>query len=338
MAARDVTETAIAEGRPTHSHQRHWYRLALAATLVLVAFVIVMLPLAIRSMQQVLGRAPDPLFDFVTGRQLDPAATAAAEKEATYINLGLISLDEENGLITIAVSGNRTCGSACATITMTLTALDNDADQRRGLPPSTTVTIKPSDTVFSQSVQLPVRGQPSLYPFDDYSLWLGVGGIVTTSDGKTVEITPDTIPTHAVVTFQNRISDMVMDKPVPIDPQMARSETDPFHFLAVQALNFTRPAYLEVLTVVLVVLIAVSAAMALFTRGIDELALGFGSLILGIWGVRSVLMPNSLSTPTAVDLALTWVILFLLLGLIIRAAMHFQRHSELPILKVPRRH
>jgi hypothetical protein len=308
----------------------------LAATLVLVAFVIIMLPLAIRSMQQVLGRGTDPLFDFVTGRQIDPTQ---AEQEATYINLGLISLDEVNGQITIAISGNRTCGTTCATINVTLTALDNDADQRRGFPPSATVTIKPTDVIFSQSVTLPVRGQPSLYPFDDYSLWLGVGGIVTTADGKSVEIIPDTIPTHAVVTFQNRINDMVMDTPVPIDPQATRSETDPFHFLAVQSLNFTRPAYLEVLTVVLVVLIAVSAAMALFTRGIDELALGFGSLILGIWGVRSVLMPTSLSTATAVDLALTWVILFLLLGLIIRAALHFQSRSELPsIPKVPLRH
>jgi hypothetical protein len=332
-----VSETTTAADHPTHSHRRHWYRLALAATLVLVTFVIVMLPLAIRSMQQVLGRSPDPDFDFVTGQQLNTAATAAAEKEATYINLGLIGLDEENGQITIAVSGNRTCGAACATINLTLTALDNNADQRRGFPPSATITIKPTDVIFSQSVTLPVRGQPSLYPFDDYSLWLGVGGSVTTAD-KTVEITPDTIPAHAVVTFQNRISDMVMDTPVPIDSQTARSETDPFHFLAVQALNFTRPAYLEVLTVVLVLLIAVSASMALFTRGIDELALGFGSLILGVWGVRSILMPNSLSTATAVDLALTWVILFLLLGLIIRAALHFQSRSELPVPKARRRH
>src|SRR3954468_18991791 len=109
-AKSDVSEAATAERHSTHSHRRHWYRLALAATLVLVAFVIVMLPLALRSMQQVLGRGTDPLFDFVTGQQLSSSATAAAEKEATYINLGLIALDEENGQITIAVSGNRTCG------------------------------------------------------------------------------------------------------------------------------------------------------------------------------------------------------------------------------------
>ena len=84
------------------------------------------------------------------------------------------------------------------------------------------------------------------------------------------------------------------------------------------------------LAVALVLLIGVSAAMALVTRGINDLALGIGGLILGIWGVRSVLMPQSIGTITAVDLALSWLILLLLLGLAIRAALHFHRQSELP--------
>jgi hypothetical protein len=79
-----------------------------------------------------------------------------------------------------------------------------------------------------------------------------------------------------------------------------------------------------------VVLITISAAMALFTRGIDELALGFGGLILGVWGVRSVLMPQSMDTITAINLALSWLILLLLLGMALRAALHFLRHSDLP--------
>jgi hypothetical protein len=91
---------------------------------------------------------------------------------------------------------------------------------------------------------------------------------------------------------------------------------------------------LKVLAVVLVVLIAISASLALFTRGIDDLALGFGGIILGVWGVRSVLMPQALSTITAIDLALSWLILLLLLGLAVRAMLHFHRHSDLPL---PRR-
>ena len=129
---------------------------------------------------------------------------------------------------------------------------------------------------------------------------------------------------------------MVMQGPVRLDPEVVRSATDPFGFLAVQAVSFQRPTYLKVLAVVLVLLIAVSASMALFTRGLDELALGVGGLILGVWGVRSVLMPQSLSTVTAVDLALSWVILLLLLGLAVRAALHFHRRSELSVPKLRR--
>ena len=127
-----------------------------------------------------------------------------------------------------------------------------------------------------------------------------------------------------------------MPPPVAIDPQDAHAATDPFAFLAVQSLTFGRPAYLEVLAVVLVALIAISAALALFTRSISELTLGVGGLILGVWGVRSVLMPTSLPTVTAIDLALTWVILLLLLGFALRAILHFHRNSDLPLPR-PRR-
>ena len=127
-----------------------------------------------------------------------------------------------------------------------------------------------------------------------------------------------------------------MVPPVPDGPRDAQAQTAPFTFLTVQSLTFGRPAYLEVLAIVLVLLIAISAALALFTRSVNELALGVGGLILGVWGIRSVLLPTSISTVTAIDLALSWVILLLLLGFAVRAALHFQRHSDLPLPR-PRR-
>jgi hypothetical protein len=310
---------------------RHWYRLALGVTIVLVLGVLAMLPLAVSSMQDVLGRGPDPLYDLLTDEVVTPQDAAAAEAEATYFNLGLVDFDEATGQVTIAISGNRACGENCPTLDLTFASLDDDADQRRGLPPSVTLSLEPDDRVFSQAIQLPVRGQPSLYPFDQYRLWLGVGGVATAADGTSAELRPENVAGQAVITFQNRIADIVMDAPAPLPPEMVRAAADPFGFLAVQALTFERPAYLKVLAVVLVVLIAISATLALFTRGIDELALGFGGIILGVWGVRSILMPQSLPTVTAIDLALSWLILVLLLGLAVRAMLHFHRHSDLPL-------
>jgi hypothetical protein len=310
---------------------------ALVVTVTLVLIVLATLPFALQSMQEVLGRGPDPLYDLATGEVVTPATAAAAEAEAAYVNLGLIALDEATGQVTLAVSGNRTCRESCPALTLDFVALDDDADQRRGLPPSATLDLAPDDRVFSQAVELPVRGQPSLYPFDQYRLWLGVGGIAQRADRTIIEITPDTLTGHAVVTVQNRIPDMVMAAPEPIAPETVRAATDPYGFMVVQSLTIERPAYQKVLAVVLVLLITISAALALFTRGIDELVLGIGGLILGVWGVRSVLMPQALPTITAVDLALTWLILLLLLGLAVRAALHFHRHSDLPLKRLRRR-
>ena len=327
-------EGTAPQAAPPTPH-RQWYRLGLAATLLMVAVVIALLPLAVTSMQDVLGSGPDTLYDLVTGQPVDPAQVIAAEEGAIYINLGLIGLDEGTGLLTIAVSGNRHCTGPCPATTLSFTGLDDDADQRRGLPPSATLTLQPADTVFSQTVQVPVRGQPSLYPFDTYSIWLGVSGVAKDADGTVVELSPSTLGGR-VMSLQNRIPDLVMLPPVSVDPQDAHSVTDPFAFLSVQALTFGRPAYLEVLAVVLVALIAISAALALFTRSVNELALGVGGLILGVWGIRSVLMPTSLPTVTAIDLALSWIILLLLLGFALRTILHFHRHSDLSLPR-PRR-
>ncbi len=323
-------ETAATDDVLLPKPHRHWYRLALVFTIVLVVVVVATLPLAVSSMQEVLGRGPEPLFDLLTGEVITPEA-AAAEKEATYINLGMINLDDSTGLLTLAVSGNRLCGDACPALDLTFLALDDDADQRRGLPPSATLSLTPDDVIFSQTVQLPLRGQPSLYPFDTYQVWLGLGGVATMPDGTTMELHPENLSGRAVVTLQNRIPDMIMDAPTPIHPDAATAVADPFGFLAVQELTFERPAYLKVLAVVLVALIAVSATMALFTREVNDLALGICGLILGVWGIRSILMPQGVSTVTAIDLALSWLILLLLLGLALRAALHFHRHSDLPL-------
>ena len=43
-----------------------------------------------------------------------------------------------------------------------------------------------------------------------------------------------------------------------------------------------------------------------------------------------MLMPQPVPAVTMIDLALSWVIFLLLVGLALRAVMHFYRHSDLP--------
>src|SRR3954466_7193133 len=161
-----MTEGETPQEPVAPSARRHWYRLALVITVLLVVLVLGVLPTAVRSMQEVLGRGSDPLYDVVTGNVVSQATAETAQAETIYLNIGLVDLNETTGQVTLAISGNRNCATTCLKLDLTFASLDDDADQRSGLPPSATLTLAPTDRVFSQSVQLPTRGQPSLYPFD----------------------------------------------------------------------------------------------------------------------------------------------------------------------------
>src|ERR1041384_5127578 len=127
----------------TPASRRRLHRIALALTVTLLVIILLMLPIAIRSMQEVLGRGPDPLYRLASGTVVDVDDADAAQSDSTYVNFGLVGLDESTGEVTIAVSGNRISKDACPKIDLLLASLDNDADTRRGLPPSATLTLTP---------------------------------------------------------------------------------------------------------------------------------------------------------------------------------------------------
>ena len=83
-----------------------------------------------------------------------------------------------------------------------------------------------------------------------------------------------------------------------------------------------RLLHLQVLAVLLVLLVAAAALCAVFLRPFQDLVINVGSLILGIWGIRSILTPSSVSYLTALDLSLSVVILFLLGAITVRALLH----------------
>jgi hypothetical protein len=134
------------------------------------------------------------------------------------------------------------------------------------------MTLDPEDRVFSESVVGPVRGQPSLFPCDEDRFWLGVDGTVTMPDGKVVELPPEAVSASAVMTLQHRNLDKIMKAPTVVDPETMHSVTDPYGFQSINEIAISRPAYLQVLAVVLVVPISVSALTTLHTHGPDDLA------------------------------------------------------------------
>ncbi len=316
---------------------RRWHVPALAVTLLLVVAVVGSLPFAVASMVAEFRGGDDTLYDLRDGRE----AAAGEEVDpggADYLNVAIVAFDEAAGSATLAVSGNRSCGGECQAARMTFFALDDDASQRRGLAPFTAVALAAGEAAFSESIVLPVRGSPTRYPFDRYQMRLGVS--VPPPDA-TAEAGPAAGPQddggRVFATLQNQLDRFVMTDPTAVDPASASSTTDPVVPTDVLALEFRRPVYLPVLAPLLVLLVAASSTMALATQAVDSLMLGVGGLILAVWGVRSVLVPSSLEAVTAVDLALSGVILLLLLGLALRTAFHLHRRAGLRLPRPRRR-
>ncbi len=151
---------------------------------------------------------------------------------------------------------------------------------------------------------------------------------MTDPDGKPESLDRALTDERAVVTLQSQLSQLMIDPPRHIDPVRVMAATDPYAVPLVEALRFPRPDYLKILAVPLITLIAVSGGIALMQRAIDDLLLGIGGLILGVWGIRSVLVTQPLPCVSAIDLALSFVLLFLLVGLTMRLTGHFQRDSN----------
>ena len=318
----DTVDEAFVESVQTAGSKRR-YLAAFVVTAAVVVIVLGLLPSALISMARELrGQAIDIVYDLFTGTEVNVDQTFGPD--TAFVNVTVTNLNESSRTATLTISGHRVCGAICPPTTGTFFSLGNDAAQRRGLPPSAEVTVPGESGTYTFIIQLPVHGTPQLYPFDTYTLLLGWVVSVTLPNGREeVFNTPDLARERVSLTLEDQVVRLNMAPPMPVDPASVRSETDPVDFLLVDRLQWQRPLYLRIVTVLLVLLISASAIFALGLRTLHELVLGIGGIILGIWGVRSVVVQTELPDVTLIDLILAFVMLVLLLSLSIRAARYF---------------
>jgi hypothetical protein len=302
---------------------------AFIITLLVVIGVLGILPTAVISMvNELRGQDENPVYDVFTGQEIDPGQRFSGN--TAFVNVTVTEIDEASRVATLRISGDRICDAICPPVIGSFYSLGNDAAKRRGLPPSASVTVPGESGPYTFTIQLPVSGTPQRYPFDDYTLVLGAIVSAKLPNG-TVDINnrKQLIENNVSMTLEDGVSRLNMLPPEPVDPASVRSPTDPVSFVLVDRLQWQRPQYLRILTVLLVVLISASGIFALGLRTLPELVLGIGGIILGIWGVRSVVVQTPLPDVTLIDLMLGFVILVLLLALSVRATRYFYSISGL---------
>jgi hypothetical protein len=301
--------------------------LAGLAALALTAGLIVV---AVLSVINVLAGSPQDRIYFLSAARPPAGGASQAPVDALTLHVAVVALDEANELATLRVYAVRACPTTCPDASVTLFSLGGPAARELGLPPKATVAAPANTQEVTGTVELPVRGEPTLYPFDTAELVLGVLAQQTRPDGSLVAIRPEAGDPPAYLTLQSQAQGTILAGLEPVDPASVRASVDPDSLLYVRALHFRRPLYAQVLTVLLVGLVAAAAAYNVSTQPVPQLFLGLGGIILGVWGIRGILLAGGPPYITAVDLLLSGVILILLAGLLVRVTFHLRAKRAAP--------
>lgn len=304
-------------------------RLAIAhATVsVIVVAIIVLLPFGIISVVNDL-RHPDVARHELTPRN-DPNGVHAD------IHLEVVALNEWEGTASIRVSAIQSCGRVCPwSDRYIFTSIFGDAPgASTSRPGSAVVELSRSAPDVSTIIKLPVFGDPIRYPFDHYGMGLGVEIDRVQPDGTTTTLTRAEARDYAWITLESRIPRATASAPVAI-PVSGVSDRLPRDSMAtIQDLRFGRPPYLEILSLLLVLLVAAAAAFAVLMRPLDQLVINSGALVLGVWGVRSILLGTGVPGLTMIDIALIVVILFLLVAIAFRTLWLLEEDAPVRVLR-----
>jgi hypothetical protein len=317
------------------SGPRHRLRDRAAYLLIcfLLFFIIALLPFAVVSLVEDFRDQPRANHSIAAlgGNPIDRASVA----------IDLIGMDEWQGTVTARVTAHQECEGPCRWHDRyRFVSIWGDEFQPSDRPTVEQLTVPESPRVVTATFQLPISGDPLRYPFDRYAMALGIIMDRLYPDGREETLTLAEAAGYVTIWASARIPR------INVEPLAASSPDDPTvgmaearqPYLFVDVVRFGRPLYLQVLTVCLVLLVTAAAAYAVFLRPLDQLIINAGALILGVWGIRVILLGTSLPGLTAVDLALWTVILFLLVTITVRTLWLLEEGTGWRLLRTLLRH
>jgi hypothetical protein len=329
VAPSPVTDDVPLSG-PRH---RLRHRTAYLLVALLLLFIVALLPFAVVSLVEDFREEHNPNHSIaaLSGRPVDRASVA----------IDLLGMDEWQGTVTARVTAHQECEGSCRwRDRYRFVSIWGDGFHPSDRPTVQQVTVPENPRVVTVTFQLPISGDPMRYPFDRYAMALGIIMDRLYPDGREETLTLAEAANYVTILASARIPRISVEPlaaPSPSDPTVQMAEArQPYLF--VDVVRFRRPLYLQVLTVCLVLLVTAAAAYAVFLRPLDQLIINAGALILGVWGIRVILLGTSLIGLTAVDLALWSVILFLLVTITVRTLWLLEEGTGWPVLRTLLRH
>ena len=285
---------------------RHAWRASFVALASCVALAVVLIPFAAASMISAVRHPADTRsFSVVSGTH-----------PRIRINLAIVGLDETSHTLSVRVSGYHGC--PCPTADrLRLFSVAADQASSDGPPPSADVDLGSDPSQIDTTVTLADEGSLSGYPFDRYRTDLGVA-LYGVDKSAEVAMPSAVAASELAVTVGDEVPRSVMARPRLLN---VHRDIDA-DYAVVAGLDLSRPLYLQLLTVLLVLFVTIAALYGVVFRPFDQIVLTVGGIVLGVWGVRSLLVGNYPADSTAVDLVLSGVILMLLFIIAVRGLVN----------------
>jgi len=249
--------------------------------------------------------------------------------------------------VSLRITGQHLCSGACNwSDSLLFVSVPQQFASGQGLPPAQEVDFpRQHAQPVNQTIQLPVYGEPVQYPYDAYHFALAILVRHVADDGSDVPMDATQLPGQQLfLSLRMQAPRMLVSTPRPLSAQVIAAQGKGAPYVLTAGMEFTRPLYLQVLAVLLVLLVTAAAAYAVFLRPLDDLVVNSGALVLGVWGIRAILLGTSVPGFTAVDLALAVVILFLLVALTLRTLLYLwgrlraaRRSADEALAEAPKR-
>lgn len=295
----------------TAPKNRHGYRAGLLIAIASVVVSIALLPFALISL---LSAFQHP----VGQRGYNVSTRHTLHGEWTKLNVAAVSVSEATDTMTLRVTGFHYCPAKCPVVErVQFYSVHSDPKGALGAPPSSSVDLPSDASEIDQTISLPMTGDLINYPFDRYQLILGVAFSKVTTSGVAVPIDRAATNAGLELSVDNTIPRLTMGAPTSVEP--AAYHTTGVTYDSITTMRFSRPLYLQILTVLLTLLIVLAASYGVLFRPFTQIIPTVGALVLGVWGVRSLLVGSYPPDSTGVDLVLEAAILLLLLAVGVRS-------------------
>ena len=248
----------------------------------------------------------------------------------TDLELLVKQVDELGQSVTIEISGERSCVSPCGTFTdkITFFGINDQTKDRRTHSKNASINIPDENTFVSGEIKLPFTGRLFRYPFDAYTLGIGVIVERTFKDQPPRLLTHDEIANNFELSFSESLSRMELKSFIKVDGAEYKPRNVHAPYIIAGIAEFERPTHLKIIVTMVVLMIVLVSIYTMATRPFNELIFDIGVIILGIFGARELVIKDFPSDTTIVDTVFGVVVLYNLIVVILRSIPHFYKLSK----------